>query len=58
MDDVDDFEELLDINRSSVERYVRFQLNSKADSDDVLQEVYLTAYQKFGQLKNKDSFKA
>ena len=55
---MDDFEELLDINRSSVERYVRFRLNSKTDSDDVLQEVYMTAYQKFGQLKNKDSFKA
>lgn len=55
---MDDFEELLDRNRSSVERYVRFRLNSKADSDDVLQEIYMTAYQKFGQLKNKDSFKA
>lgn len=53
---MDGFEELLDASRSSVERFVRFRLNSEAD--DVLQEVYLTAFQKFGQLKNKDSFKA
>ena len=55
---MDDFEKLLEINRSSVERFVRFRLSSKADADDVLQEIYLTAYQKFWQLKNKDSFKA
>ena len=57
-EDMDDFEELLKRNRSAVERFVRYHLNAKADADDVLQEVYLTAYQKFGQLKNKDSFKA
>ncbi|MDF2544957.1 MAG: polymerase ECF-type sigma factor variant [Herbinix sp.] len=55
---MDDFERLLTIQRVYVERFVRFKLNSKADADDVLQEVYLTAYQKFSQLKNKDSFKA
>lgn len=53
-----DFEKLLDTEWVSVERYVRFRLNSKADADDVLQEVYLTAFQKFSQLKNKDAFKA
>lgn len=55
---MDVFEKLLEINRSAVERFVRFRLSSKADADDVLQEIYLTAYQKFWQLKNKDSFKA
>ena len=55
---MDEFETLLDAQRGAVERFVRFRLNSKADADDVLQEVYLTAYQKFSQLKNKDSFKA
>lgn len=54
---MDSFEELLAVNRSSIERLVRFRLPSKDDADDVLQEVFLTAYQKFGQLKNKDSFK-
>jgi len=55
---MDDFENLLDTERISVERFVRFRISSKADADDVLQEVYLSAYQKFAQLKNKDSFKA
>ena len=55
---MDEFEKLLDAARVSVERLVRYRLNSKADADDVLQEVYLTAYQKFPQLRNRDSFKA
>jgi len=55
---MDEFESLLKSERISVERFVRFRLNEKADADDILQEIYLTAYQKFPQLKNKDSFKA
>ncbi|MBD5466776.1 MAG: RNA polymerase sigma factor [Lachnospiraceae bacterium] len=55
---MDDFEIMLAAVRVSVERFVRFRLNAKADADDVLQEVYLTAYQRFNQLKKKDSFKA
>lgn len=55
---MDEFEKMLEAERVSVERFVRFRLNSKADADDVLQEVYLAAYQKFSQLKNKESFKA
>lgn len=57
-DDMDEFEKRLEAERVSVERYVRFRMNSKADADDVLQEVYLTAYQRFSQLRNRDSFKA
>ena len=57
-DDVDGFENLLEAERVSVARFVRFRISSKADADDVLQEVFLTAYRKFSQLKNKDSFKA
>jgi RNA polymerase sigma factor (sigma-70 family) len=55
---MDEFEKLLEAERVSVERFVRFRMNVKADADDVLQEVFFTAYQKFPQLKNKDSFKA
>ena len=55
---MDEFEKLLEAERVSVERFVRCRLNSKADADDVLQEVFLVACQKFPQLKNKDSFKA
>jgi len=55
---MDGFDELLEEERIYAERYVRFRIASKADADDVLQEVYLTAFQKFSQLKNKESFKA
>ncbi|MGM9635814.1 MAG: RNA polymerase sigma factor [Candidatus Avispirillum sp.] len=55
---MDEFEKLLNAERISVERFVRFRLNSKEDADDVLQEVYFTACRRFPQLKNKDSFKA
>lgn len=54
---VDQFNLLLEAERVSIERFVRFRITSKTDADDVLQEVYLTAYQKFAQLKNRDSFK-
>ncbi len=55
---MDSFDKLLEKERSSVERFVRFRLNAHADADDVLQETYVTAYQKFLQLKNESSFKA
>ena len=55
---MDEFEKLLEAERGSVERFVRFRINSKADADDILQDVFLTACRKFSQLKNKASFKA
>lgn len=55
---MDDFEKLLSAERVAVERFVRFRISPKADAEDVLQEVYFTACQKFAQLKNKGSFKA
>lgn len=55
---MDEFERLLKAEQISVERFVRYKIGSKADADDVLQEIYLTAYQKFTQLKNKEFFKA
>lgn len=57
-DRVEDFETLLAAHRGAVERYVRFRLPAAADADDVLQEVWLAAYRRFGQLKNQDAFKA
>lgn len=57
-DDMEEFEKLLEAERVSVERFVRFRMHSKADAEDILQEVFLAAYQKFPQLKNKSSFKA
>ena len=43
---MDEFENLLEAERISVERFVRFRMSSKSDADDVLQDVFLTAYQK------------
>ncbi len=57
-DDVDEFEALLAAERTAVERFVKFKISSKEDAEDVLQEVYLTAYSKFGQLQNRNAFKA
>ena len=54
---MDEFEKLLADVSSGVERFVRYRLPSQTDADDVLQEVYLSAYRKFPQLKNKDAFK-
>ncbi len=55
---MEEFEKLLDAERVPVEHFVRFRLNSKADADDILQEIYLAAYQNFSQLKSKESFKS
>jgi len=54
---MEDFEALLEPVRPAVERYVHFRISVRADAEDVLQEVYLTAYQKFPQLNNPDSFR-
>ena len=54
---MDEFEKLLADVSSGVERFVRYRLPSQTDADDVLQEVYLSAYRSFAGLKNKDAFK-
>ncbi len=54
---MDDFEKLLESERMSLEQYIKYRICSKPDADDVIQEVFLTAFQKFPQLKNKESFK-
>lgn len=55
---MESFEELMAKSRMAVEYFVKFRIASKQDAEDVLQEIYLTAYRKFGQLKNPASFKA
>ena len=55
---VSEFEKLISRERISIERFVRFKICVKEDADDILQNVYITAMQKFNQLKNKESFKA
>ena len=54
---MDEFEKMLRDVSSGVERFVRYRLPSQADADDVLQEIYLSAYRNFPGLKNKSAFK-
>ena len=54
---MDEFEKLLAEVSGGVERFVRYRLPSQSDADDVLQEVYLSAYRSFPELKNRESFK-
>lgn len=55
---MDEFEVLFGNYRAGVERFVKFRLPSVADAEDVLQEVAITACEKFSQLKNKEAFQA
>ena len=52
-----DFEKLLAQARKSVELFVKYKISSAEEAQDILQETYLTAWQKFGQLKSEDAFK-
>lgn len=52
---MDEFEQLLSRHQRVVERYVRYRCPK--DAEDILQETYLTAHQRFGQLKDKNAFK-
>ena len=54
---MDEFEKMLADVSSGLERFVRYRLPSQTDADDVLQEVYLSAYRNFAGLKNKAAFK-
>lgn len=55
---MEDFAALLEKYRPAVRRYVQLHIGPWADADDVMQEISLTAYQKFGQLKNPEAFRA
>ena len=55
---MDEFEKLLSEHKCAIERFVKFKIESIHDAEDILQDVYLTAYQKYDSLENKESFKA
>ena len=55
---MDEFEALFRGYKSGIERFVKFRLPSLQDAEDVLQEVAVTACEKFLQLKNQDAFQA
>lgn len=52
------FEELAAGCRGAVERYVRYKISSKADGDDLLQDVWLAAFEQFDRRADKSCFKA
>ena len=54
---MENFESLLAEHRGAVERFVKFRIANRADAEDVLQEVLITAYRKFGQLSDTANFK-
>lgn len=58
MGKIEAFETFLEESRSAVERTVFFRISRREDAEDVLQEVYLTAYRKFDMLMDHLSFKA
>lgn len=53
-----EFEELLASCKGALERYVYYKTPSKQDGEDILQQVYLSAVEHFGTLKDHASFKA
>lgn len=52
------FESLLNNNKCTIERYVYFRVSNKEDAKDILQETYLTAFQKFNCLNDEKRFKS
>ena len=55
---MDEFEQLLNQNKLAFERFVKFKISNLSDAEDILQDVYFTAYKNWEQLKEKQSFKA
>lgn len=53
-----DFEQCLAQCKRDVERYVIFRLSSRQDAEDVCQDVFFTAYQKFDALRDPAHFKS
>jgi len=54
---MDEFEQLLQQHRAAVECYIKCKLPTPSDAEDVLQEVYLTAYNSRSTLRDASAFK-
>lgn len=52
-----DFDTLLEMNKSVIERYILFKIPVKEDAEDLIQETFLTAFEKYDFLIDKDCFK-
>ena len=55
---MDEFEKLLCSCKNAVERFVRYKIYSQADAEDILQDIFLTAFKSFTSLNDKLLFKA
>ena len=49
---MNEFEKLLQENMVSLQRYVKFKVNTQQDAEDIIQDVCLTAAIKKDSLKN------
>ena len=54
---MDEFERLLKKCIGPLERFVKFQLSGTGDAEDMLQEVCLTAFEKYHTLRDPEKFK-
>ncbi len=54
---MDEFERLLRQHYGPLERFVKFRMNGTGEAEDLLQEVCLTAYEKFHHLRDREKFK-
>ena len=54
---MDEFERLLKQHIGPLERFIKFRLNDTGDAEDLLQEVCLTAYEKYHTLREPEKFK-
>lgn len=55
---MNDFENLLCENLSSLACYVKFKVNNKHDAEDIIQEACLSATEKYESVRDKNAFKA
>ena len=53
-----EFDRLLQENLAPLQRYVHFKISNRYDAEDILQEVCLTATERFESLHDKSAFKA
>lgn len=53
-----EFERLIKENLLFVERFIKFKISDTNDAEDIIQETLLSAFRNFGQLRNKDTFRA
>ena len=53
-----EFECLLEQVKPAVERFVYFRISLKADAEDVLQDIFITAYRNFPSLREQSAFRS